>query len=239
MFKLYNYFHEHGGYGEIGVLLTFFIYFSLMIISMLFMYFYIRHAHMNGRLMDVYTRITGPDNIFFVPYDSEVSEQYLKWVCAKAHAYKNLAKDSRKIAMREYVNTDSHDPSFEEKTTHILIYNVRKNKERTVYRQFIKLPNGSICEVGSSTASSTLERMQSMKHETNEDAIKLSANIFAARVNSRILTKTDSAVSFTREPGNLVSKAFSLGKTIKTYEESPRFHHNTNTMITDRADELI
>ena len=113
---------------------------------------------MNGRLVDVYTRITGPNNIFFVPYDSEVSEKYLKWVCSKAHVYKNLAKETRKIAVKEYVNTDANDPSFEEITTHILIYNVNKHKERTIYRQFIKLPNGSICEVGSSKASSALEK---------------------------------------------------------------------------------
>lgn len=73
MFKLYTYYHRNGDYGVLGVVLTFFIFLSLMLASMVSVYVYIRYAHMNGRVMDVYTRITGPDNIFFVPYDGEVS----------------------------------------------------------------------------------------------------------------------------------------------------------------------
>jgi hypothetical protein len=113
MFKLWNYFEAREGYGEVGAIMTFFIYLCLFCLCLLCMYIYILYIHLNGRLIDVYTRITGPDSIFFVPYDSEVSEKYLKWVCFKAHNYKSLDNETKKIAMAEYIYKDASDPSFE------------------------------------------------------------------------------------------------------------------------------
>jgi len=98
-FKLYNYFEKREGYGAIGVFLTVFIYLALKCLCCIFMYLYIIHVHMNGRLIDNYSRITGPDNIFFIPYDTEVSEKYLKWVIFKARQYKSLAEEKKKVAI--------------------------------------------------------------------------------------------------------------------------------------------
>ena len=139
---------------------------------------------MNGRLIDVYTRITGPDNIFFIPYDSEVSEKYLKWVCYKAHNYESLQEEKKKIAVQEYSLTDASDPSIEEVTTHILVFNVNKHGDRSIYRQFIKQNNGSICEVGTSSGNDAVQALNKMGAEkTNPE---YASNMFKAKVTEAV-----------------------------------------------------
>ena len=54
-----------------------------MVNSFLF-YFYLIWIHMNGRVIDLYIRLNGDINAFFIPRDDEVSINYLKWVCHKA-----------------------------------------------------------------------------------------------------------------------------------------------------------
>ena len=39
---------------------------------------------MNGWVIDLYYRLSGDINAFFVPRDDELSINYLKWVCHKA-----------------------------------------------------------------------------------------------------------------------------------------------------------
>ncbi len=38
-------------------------------------------------MIDLYIRLNGDINAFFVPKDEEVSRNYLKWVCHKALKY--------------------------------------------------------------------------------------------------------------------------------------------------------
>ena len=134
---------------------------------------------MNGRLIDNYTRITGPDNIFFIPYDSEVSEKYLKWVCYKAHNYESLQEEKKKVAVSEYALTDASDPTIEEVTSHILIFNVNKHGDRSIYRQFVKQPNGSISEVGSSSGNDAITALNKVAGEQKGD---YAADMFKAKV---------------------------------------------------------
>jgi hypothetical protein len=62
----------------VGFFLTFIIHLGLLIVNLFIFYNYIVFIHMDGRLSDIYMRITGKMNKFFLPLDSEVSFNYLR-----------------------------------------------------------------------------------------------------------------------------------------------------------------
>jgi hypothetical protein len=75
--KLWNYFHKAENNGVVGVFLTIVLYLALFGLCTFFMYNYIVFIHMNGRLLDIYSRLNSPESSFFLPYDSEVSARYM------------------------------------------------------------------------------------------------------------------------------------------------------------------
>ena len=84
MFKLYNYYEKRDGAGSVGLILQLFFYIFLTAWNGLIFYFYLIFVHMNGRVIDLYIRLNGDINAFFLPKDEEISLNYLKWVCHKA-----------------------------------------------------------------------------------------------------------------------------------------------------------
>ena len=77
-FKLYEVFDRKENNGLVGAFLTVFIYFFLSFLSGVIFYMYYLRIHLNGRLLDVFVRLTGKDEHFFVPHDVEVSLQLLR-----------------------------------------------------------------------------------------------------------------------------------------------------------------
>jgi len=49
------------------VLITAFIYLALLILDCFIYYMYLLFLHYDGRLIDIFTRVTGKKNEFFVP----------------------------------------------------------------------------------------------------------------------------------------------------------------------------
>ena len=71
-FKLYEVFDRKENNGLVGAFLTVFIYFFISFLSGVIFYMYYLRIHLNGRLLDVFVRLTGKDEHFFVPHDVEV-----------------------------------------------------------------------------------------------------------------------------------------------------------------------
>ncbi len=69
---------------------------------------------MNGWVIDLYYRLSGDINAFFVPRDDELSLNYLKWVCHKA------IKKNQWILNEE--GTMINDWGKEKKVTYIHVY---------------------------------------------------------------------------------------------------------------------
>lgn len=76
-FKFYNYFFKKQNNGLVGVYLTFFLIFGLVILNSLAFYFYMIFVHMNGRILDLYKRLSGSMKSFFIPHDNEISLKYI------------------------------------------------------------------------------------------------------------------------------------------------------------------
>jgi len=84
LFKLYYFYVKRDGQGAVGIVQTVFIYIFLTFINISLYYIYLVFIHMNGRVIDLYYRLSGDINAFFIPRDDELSLNYLKWVCHKA-----------------------------------------------------------------------------------------------------------------------------------------------------------
>lgn len=139
-FLMTLYFRENAGSEFYGPAITFLLYLVIISVSAFVVYNYLVYVHMNGRILDTYNRINSLESAFMVPYDAEVGERYLKWVVKKAHKYKTVEGETRKVACCHYT-----EKRKSESYSHIAIYNV--GKQRSLYRHFMKLANGAIIEL--------------------------------------------------------------------------------------------
>ena len=75
-FKFYTWFVKSGDNGIVGAYLTFFMYMVLTIFTGYLWYRYMVTVYMNGRILDLYRRLSGNFKSFFIPMDHEVSLKY-------------------------------------------------------------------------------------------------------------------------------------------------------------------
>jgi hypothetical protein len=76
-FKFYNYYYKKQSNGLVGIYLTIFTMFGLMTLNALIFYQYMIFVHMNGRILDLYKRLSGSMKSFFIPHDNEISLKYI------------------------------------------------------------------------------------------------------------------------------------------------------------------
>ncbi|KAA0171596.1 hypothetical protein FNF28_00529 [Cafeteria roenbergensis] len=146
-FKLYYRFLRTEGSGVVGVVLTLFIYAVLMLLAGFLLYAFMLNLHLDGRMLDLYRRIHGPESAFHAPHDLELSARELRWVVERSRRWRSAQGTMRRVAVCQYVLTDPLDPSFEEVTTHLIIYHAALGGLRELYRHFLRQPDGTVVEV--------------------------------------------------------------------------------------------
>eukprot|EP00916_Digyalum_oweni_P021408 GHVL01035550.1.p1 GENE.GHVL01035550.1~~GHVL01035550.1.p1 ORF type:complete len:166 (+),score=10.30 GHVL01035550.1:2791-3288(+) len=122
-----------------------------MTISGFIYYNYVVELHMNGRLMDVYHRLTGDMDSFFIPHDTEISHAQMSWICSKARKWEGMNKEVRKIIVTHFTITDSKDPSYRENSSHVSIYTHYADGTKSLFRHFVRFADGAICEIAPDT----------------------------------------------------------------------------------------
>ncbi|RLN52522.1 hypothetical protein BBJ29_006985 [Phytophthora kernoviae] len=146
-FKLYVRFQAQEGSGIIGAFIVLILYVALTCLSLLGLYVYLLYIHMNGRMLDVYRRVHGREDSFFMPHDAEVSLQELEAICAQATRWKGPRGTQRKVFVHEYALTDPLDLLFRETNAHVAVYNVELDGTRELHRHFLKMPDGAVLEL--------------------------------------------------------------------------------------------
>jgi hypothetical protein len=101
--KLYWHFFRLEGNGLAGIFLTLFVYFFIMFVAVACLYMYFLKLHMNGRMLDIYHRLHGSEDDFFVPYDLELSNEELSYIVQKAEQWRGQEGERRKTAVYDYV----------------------------------------------------------------------------------------------------------------------------------------
>ena len=107
--KLYWNFFRLEGSGVVGVILTIFLYIFVSFTTLACLYMYLLRVHMNGRLIDIYHRLKGKEESFFLPRDMEVSFEELTYVCRKAEQWRGTEGERRKTAVWDYVWEEEHE----------------------------------------------------------------------------------------------------------------------------------
>jgi hypothetical protein len=137
---MYDYFDRTNGYGTPGIILTIFAYIVLTFINLTLMYYYLIFIHMGGRVIDIYQRLSGNVQHFFLPHDSEVSLNYLKWVCAKALRFNHRVTNFQEEVIDE--------KGKKQKVHFVHVYKFDKNTHDLYsYRSFIRDYDGAIKEM--------------------------------------------------------------------------------------------
>lgn len=145
--KLYLFFKRTEGNGIVGVFITILIYGCLMTLAFFALYTYMLYIHMNGRMLDIYRRLNGSHDTFYIPDDFEISSNELIFICSKANKWTSPEGTQKRIGVCTYTLTDPLDRSYKEITTHLTIYEQELNGIKKLDRHFLRLPDGTILEL--------------------------------------------------------------------------------------------
>ncbi|XP_041465232.1 uncharacterized protein LOC121415911 isoform X1 [Lytechinus variegatus] len=159
--KLYYHFYRIHDNGLMGILLTVPIILFLSFLTCVIFYMYFLRLHNNGRMLDIFHRLHAAEDDFFMPFDLEISNQELAYICNKAEQWRGEEGERRKVAVYDYIweeedEEDNYDESPQktkeeegkrEITTHVSVHTLHLDGLRELFRHFLRLPDGSIVEV--------------------------------------------------------------------------------------------
>ena len=145
--KLMTRYRIEEGSGIAGVFMTVLIDVSLMTVAAFLLYVYHLYIHKDGCLSDVYERITARPISFFVPDDMEVSERAVQSILNSAKLFRGADGRRRKVAVTEFTAEDDADHNYKEVYSYMAIYDMFLDGDRRLYRQFLRLPSGSMVEI--------------------------------------------------------------------------------------------
>eukprot|EP00354_Favella_ehrenbergii_P012617 CAMPEP_0170457422 /NCGR_PEP_ID=MMETSP0123-20130129/4715_1 /TAXON_ID=182087 /ORGANISM="Favella ehrenbergii, Strain Fehren 1" /LENGTH=254 /DNA_ID=CAMNT_0010721201 /DNA_START=3055 /DNA_END=3819 /DNA_ORIENTATION=+ len=137
-FQFYIWFEKQGDSGIVGIYLTFFMIITCTIVTGYFFYRFMVGVYMNGRILDLYRRLSGNYKTFFIPMDHEVSLKYLQWIIMRA-------KKQNCVVMSEKRNIKDKFGMYQDIYL-IQIFKIQKNMLK-MNRLFFKDFDGSIIEV--------------------------------------------------------------------------------------------
>ncbi|XP_034416629.1 uncharacterized protein ofcc1 [Cyclopterus lumpus] len=161
--KLYWHFHRVDQSGAAGVVITLFLYAVLFLLSITILSINILRFHNDGRMLDVFQRLTAREGTYFLPQDLELSNQELSYVVKKAEQWRGFNGERRKVAVYDYIWT-ADDPLAGsaapadlpredaalpegETSTHVAVYTLYLSGLKQRYRHFLRQPDGAIMEV--------------------------------------------------------------------------------------------
>ncbi|XP_044033131.1 uncharacterized protein ofcc1 isoform X2 [Siniperca chuatsi] len=173
--KLYWHFYRADQSGAVGAIITLFLYAVLFLLSITILSIYLlrlrspmlKHSlarfHNDGRMLDVFQRLTAKEGKYFLPQDLELSNQELSYIVKKAEQWRGFNGERRKVAVYDYIWTVEDplagsaalsEPPREgaplpegETSTHVAVYILYLSGLKQRYRHFLRQPDGAIIEV--------------------------------------------------------------------------------------------
>ncbi|XP_072234877.1 uncharacterized protein ofcc1 [Leuresthes tenuis] len=162
--KLYWHFYRADQSGAAGVIITVFLYAVHFLLSITILSIYLFRFHNDGRMLDIFQRLTAKEGMYFFPQDFELSNQELNYIVKKAEQWRGFSGERRKVAVYDYIWTaedplsgsaglsdESHREGAalpeSETSTHVIIYTLYLSGLKQRYRHFLRQPDGTIIEV--------------------------------------------------------------------------------------------
>ena len=136
------------GSGISGLLITVIVYMTLFAFSCILFYEYLVYYHRNGRIIDLWRRVTCNEGEFYIPDDFEISLPELKLVCQRAAQWTGGQGEKRKLSVTVHEERDADDPDFLHETKLFSLHEISfDGNRRKVWRQFLVVPDSTITEV--------------------------------------------------------------------------------------------
>lgn len=159
------------GSGLTGIFITCLIYLGCATLAAFVLYEYLLNVHRDGRILDLWRRLNGPAEEFFVPEDLEVSTAELHAVLSKAKRWHGAAGARRKVTIHERKDKDPNSANFDSISRHYIIEEVEKDGSAAIHRQFVlDGASGRITEVfEDKTIESGRKKAFAAFHSTNVD----------------------------------------------------------------------
>ena len=66
--------------------------------------------HNNGRMLDIYWRLMGKEEDFFIPHDLELSNEELAFITRKSEQWRGEEGERRKVAVYDYIWEEEEVP---------------------------------------------------------------------------------------------------------------------------------
>ncbi|CBJ31118.1 conserved unknown protein [Ectocarpus siliculosus] len=107
--KLYVRLDAEEGAGISGALLTVMIYAFVSVTTALILHQYLLHAHMNGRMLDVWRRLNADEDNFFIPHDLELSAAELQHACVRARKWRGPNGARREVVFFDFHVSEEED----------------------------------------------------------------------------------------------------------------------------------
>lgn len=85
------------------------IYGLVSITTALILHQYLLHAHMNGRMLDVWRRLNANEDNFFIPHDLELSAAELQYACVRARKWRGPNGARREVVFYDFHANDEED----------------------------------------------------------------------------------------------------------------------------------
>lgn len=85
------------------------IYSLVSITTALILHQYLLHAHMNGRMLDVWRRLNASEDNFFIPHDLELSAAELKHACVRARKWRGPNGARREVVFYDFHASDEEN----------------------------------------------------------------------------------------------------------------------------------
>eukprot|EP00794_Sanderia_malayensis_P012036 gene12036-13278_t len=186
-YRLFFHFSRYYSSGTItlfiSISITLFLYATTIFCACTVLYMYFMRLHNNGRMMDIYWRLHGNEANFFVPYDLEMSNDELAYICRKAEQWRGQEGEQRKVNVYRYsweeeevveedwshVKSKRNPKGRSEAITHVSIHTIHLDGLRELFRHFLRLHNGAIVEVfgeGKMPASEDQRRLQGPRRDS-------------------------------------------------------------------------
>ena len=137
-FKFYHYFVSRDEHGAVGIYICIFMTFMLTVGTAYAFYRYMVFRFMNGRILDLYRRLSGQYKEFFIPLDQEVSIKYLQWVITRAKKKNCCITFTKQVAKDKY--------GLDKEVSFLKIYKIEKSCFK-FNRMFFKDFDGALREV--------------------------------------------------------------------------------------------
>lgn len=118
-YKLFYHFSRYYSNGTVTLFLsismTMFLYAVTIFCSCVILYMYFLRLHNNGRMMDTYWRLHEVESAFFVPYDLEMSNEELGYICRKSEQWRGEEGEQRKVNVYHYAWEEEQVKSYTQK----------------------------------------------------------------------------------------------------------------------------